>query len=109
MIPIDELRQKLRAAGIPFESNVEDREYSEYDFKRYGEAARYEINQIVYGRIDDENWKFDAIFHYGSYGSKDGRLEVWGSLVGDEPEVMEVDEAFEMIENDWREAKMEYI
>ena len=109
MIPIDTLRQKLNAAGIPFESSVEERKYSEDNFKRYGEAARYMINQIVYGRLDRENWKVDAIFHYGSYGAKDGLLEVWGSLIGDEPVVMTVDEVFEIIQKEWRETKTEYI
>ena len=106
MIEIDELRRMLTDAGIPFESYIEESKTPRFYATEYGEAGKYDRNQVIYGRCE-EGWKFDAIWHYGSYGAKEGLLETYGRLGVDgknNPRVMTAREAFEIIKADWEDA-----
>lgn len=109
---LDKLRHLLDEASIPYESIKEewDKRYS-YNGNRemYGEASRYQRNQIIYGMdvAQKNSWKFDAIWQNGSYGAKDGLIETYGYLGTDargNPCVMTAEEAFEIIKEDWRKS-----
>lgn len=109
---LDKLRHLLDEASIPYESIKEewDKRCS-YNGNRemYGEASRYQRNQIIYGMdvAQQNSWKFDAICQNGSYGAKDGLIETYGHLGTDargNPCVMTAEEAFEIIKEDWRKS-----
>ena len=62
----------------------------------------------LYGRIDDNNWLFDGVCQYGSYGAKNGMIEAYGELGHDasgNPQVMTAEEAFAIIKADWDERR----
>ena len=108
MKDIDRLRAKLDEAGIPYESYKEPLKPWEIkilsSFYVDGMEEEYSRNQIIYGRIDENTWKLDAIDQFGSYGHREGLIEVWGQLGMDsngDPLVMTADEVFEIIYNDW--------
>lgn len=111
MPEIDKLRQMLKEAEIPFESFVEDtpeelKKLRTWGIRDYGMASRYNRNQIIYGREPESEWewRFDAIWQYGSYGAKEGLIETYGALGHDEfnnPRVMTAKEAFKIIKKDW--------
>lgn len=99
--PIDELRQMLTAAGIPFESYKEGHNAFMLQYLHTTcPADQYSRNQIIYGRHGD-GWKLDAIWQYGAYGRKEGLVEIWGDMVKGEPKTVTPAEAFEMIKTDW--------
>ena len=113
---LDRLRKMLDDAHIPYESKIElmkdkkiNEEYEKFMIDEYGESGRYWWNQIIYGRYKDSgDWKFDAIFHHGSYGSESGLIETYGELGEDEhgePRVMTAEEAFEIIKNDYEKGE----
>lgn len=100
---IDKLRERLDTAGIPYESYIEMNENILQPI--VCEADRYVRNQIVYGR-DKEimGWKFDAIYQWGSFGRTENKVETYGKLGTDEdgePMVMTVEEAFNIIADDF--------
>lgn len=67
------------------------------------EASRWQRNQIIYGRYDT-GWKFDAIYHFNSWGREKNLVETYGDLGVDEggdPRVMTAEEAFSIIKADW--------
>lgn len=112
MSELDKLRQMLDEAHIPYESKVElvedkkwiDDDYKKFMLEEYGDAGDYWWNQVIYGKRALHDWKLDAIFHHGSYGSKNGLLETYGELgVGEdgEPRVLTAEEVFEIIKNDY--------
>lgn len=118
MSEIDKLRQMLKEAKIPFESIIQKMPQNMYGHRpfasEYGAAVIYDRNQVIYGRYatnpeDDgfsHDWKFDAIWQYGSYGAKEGLIETYGLLGCDEqhnPRVMTAEEAFKIIKADWKE------
>lgn len=113
MAEIDKLRLMLKEAEIPFESFVEDmpeelKKIRTWGMHDYGMAAQYDRNQIIYGRDPENihNWRFDAIWQYGSYGAAEGLIETYGQLGVDEdrnPRTMTAQEAFEIIKADWEE------
>lgn len=100
---IDKLRERLDTAGIPYESHIEINE----DILQpiVCEADRYMRNQIIYGRnTETGNWKFDAIYQFGSYGRTEGKVETYGELGTDEdgePMVMSAEEAYKIIADDF--------
>jgi len=103
MNEIDELRHMLDEANIPYESSI--KEYDDEFISYMGcEADRYLRNQIIYGRTSDTTWKLDAIWQYGSYGREEGLLETYGELGTEDgdPMVMDAEEAFRIISEDWR-------
>ena len=114
MNPIDKLRQMLTEADISFESYEEDyppmtdpRLKSFFDVA-YGEASKWQRNQIIYGRYNDNRrkfgWKIDAIYQRGSYGCTRGLLETYGTLGVDDknnPLTMTPKEVFKIISDDW--------
>ena len=105
MTPINELRQMLTAAGIPFESYMEGHNAFVLQYMHITCLAdQYSRNQIIYGRNGD-GWKIDAIFQYGSYGRKEGLLELWGDLIEGDPITATPAEAFEMIKADWEKTR----
>lgn len=83
MNELDKLRYMLMRSKIPFESYQEkfnERLYETYYRKIFTEPeAKYAQNQIIYGRLDDTHWKFDAICQKGSYGVGHGLIECYGS------------------------------
>lgn len=84
MTELELLRQMLDDAGIPYE-----------------DCSGINTNQIVYGRTK-KWWKLDAICHAGSFGYKDGLLEIWGELVGKDPQgFLMAAEVFAIIKEDY--------
>lgn len=107
MTPIDELRQMLTDAGIPFESYKEGHNSYTLKYLRVRcKADQYERNQIIYGRQKSGyGWKLDAIWQYGSYGRTEGLLELYGSMIEGDPITATPKEAFEIIKADWEKGK----
>ena len=101
---IDKLREMLDTAGIPYESYIKE---VDEDIVQHPicEADRYMRNQIIYGRdTETGHWKFDAIFHWGSFGRTENKVETYGELGVDEdgePMVMSAEEAFRIIADDF--------
>lgn len=103
MNEIDKLRKLLTDAEIPFENYIEEVKTPRFRATEYGEAGKYDRNQIIYGRTG-ASWKFDAIWQYGSFGAAEGLIETYGQLGVDEdeyPSTMTAQEAFEIIKADW--------
>lgn len=103
MNELDKLRQMLKDAGIPFEDYKEG--YNAYTLQYVHitcEADNWSRNQIIYGRSSDIWWKLDAIWQHGSYGREQGLIELWGSMIDGDPVVATAEEAFAMIQEDWR-------
>ena len=116
MNELDKLRIMLEEAEIPYENRIElntlFNKYVSIYLKVSGSAAHFSRNQIIYGRIPNtrNDWKFDGICQYGSYGADEGMIETYGSLGSDEegqPRVMTAAEAFEIIKKDYEESKNE--
>lgn len=111
MNELDKLRKMLDEAKIPYENYQELHRFPDFvppAWNLYGEAGKWERNQIVYGRnhYAPQFWKFDAIYQYGSYGCDRGFIECWGELGSDndgEPRVMTAEEAFAIIFKDYTE------
>ena len=111
MNELDKLRIMLTEAKIPYENYVEgvscyySDEAKQNFIALYGEAGKYSLNQVVYGRSKNgKTWKFDGICNKGSYGAKQGLIETYGELGVDkthEPRVMTADEAFAIISAHW--------
>ena len=117
MTEIDKLRILLTDSDIPHESIIQlmnydiyinadktkGERYKELSFEWYGEAAKYSLNQVVYGRTSRGSWMFDAIWQKGSYGAKKGLIETYGQLgqIKGEPQIMTANEAYEIIVNHW--------
>lgn len=105
MNALDKLRKMLNEAKIPYESYQEEwSDKWQYAWDK-SEGAQWQRNQIIYGRYDNKHeWKFDAIFQYGSWGREDNLVETYGDLGTDEdgnPRVMSAEEAFSIIKEDW--------
>ena len=105
MNALDRLREMLDEAKIPYESYQKEWSYKwEYDYDKR-EGAKWERNQIIYGRYDGRSWwKLDAIFQYGSWGREENCVETYGELGVDEdgdPRVMSAEEVFAIIKEDW--------
>lgn len=107
MNELDKLRAMLTKAGIPYEDVIEPMEaFSEHFVNYYGGAGRFRRNQIIYGRNPTyhNDWKFDAVWQYGSYGAAEGKIETYGTLgvdADDNPQVMNAADAFEIIKKDY--------
>ena len=102
---IDKLRDMLKCAGIPFESYIEGHNCYILQYLHVRcMADNYTRNQIIYGR-NDEGWKLDAIYQYGSYGREENKLELWGDMIEGDPITATAQEAFEMIRKDWEKTK----
>lgn len=100
MNALDNLREMLNEAKIPYESYQEEWP----DEQDKSEGAQWERNQIIYGKYSKIEWKFDAIFQYGSWGREKNLVETYGELGVDEdgnPRVMSAEEAFSIIKEDW--------
>ena len=106
-MPIDKLRDMLKAAGIPYEDRKELTPvvhipgYS--DMRQYPD--NYMLNQVIYGRKTANSWKLDAIYNFGSFGRYEGLLELWGDLIPGDPVTATPEEAFEIIKKDWEGGK----
>lgn len=78
MYELDELRDMLTKAGIPYEDEIEpmtdERLISQELKELYGEAGKWRRNQVIYGRTGHNEWKWDGIWQYGSYGAKEGLI-----------------------------------
>lgn len=104
MNALDKLREMLNEAKIPYESYQEqwpDKELIVWDGTK---GAEWQRNQIIYGRHDEHEWRFDAIFQYGSFGREKNMIETYGDLGTDEdgnPRVMSAETAFVIIKEDW--------
>lgn len=102
---IDKLRERLDTEGIPYESYKEEINEDILQHPIVCEADRYMRNQIIYGRdTETGNWKFDAIFQWGSFGRTENQVETYGELGTDEdgePMVMTAEEAFKIIADDF--------
>lgn len=103
MNEIDKLRHMLDEANIPYESIIKKFDVEHIPYMEC-EADKYRRNQIIYGRTSDTTWKLDAIWHYGSFGRKEGLIETYGELgsVEGSPMVMDAEDAFRIISEDWR-------
>ena len=105
MNAIDKLRELLDTAGIPYESHKEEINEDILQHPIVCEADRYMRNQIIYGRDPETgNWKFDAIYQWGSFGKTANQVETYGELGTDEdgePMVMSAEEAFKIIADDF--------
>lgn len=114
MNELDKLRAMLDAENIPYESIVEKWADNEWFSKvadsmkkvmpMYGEAGQYIRNQIIYGQTGKNEWKFDGICQYGSYGAAEGLIETYGQLGWDKehnPRVLTAQEAFDIIKGDY--------
>lgn len=67
------------------------------------EKGLFERNQICYpDTYQNENCKFDCIWHMWSYGEGE-EVETYGELgsVDGEPDIMTINKAFEIIKTDW--------
>lgn len=106
MDPVKKLDEMLTEAGIPHEYYVEkyrDAERPQGTARMiFCEADEYSLNQVVYGRYDDDLWKISAIWQRGSYGRVGHLLEVYGTMTGTSPRVHTTEEVFRMIEADWK-------
>lgn len=104
MNALDKLRELLDEVNIPYESYQEEWPDKWQSALLKNEGTQWKRNQIIYGRNDQDGWKFDAIFQYGSWGREDNLLETYGELSVDEdgnPKVMSAEEAFSIIKEDW--------
>ncbi len=112
MNALDRLRKMLNEAKIPYESYQEkwpDGLQLLYGWDK-GEGAQWQRNQIVYGRNNQDGWKFDAIFQYGSWGREKNLVETYGELGVDQdgnPRVMSAETAFYIIKKDWNKMNKE--
>ena len=90
--PLTELRRLLNEAGIPYEDNSELLSASVMDRVWY---------------VRDRNVICSAIWGVGSYGYKDGLIEIMGLLTEEERERDDVvgyltpEEVFRRIKRDW--------
>ena len=90
--PLTELRRLLNEAGIPYEDHPEP-------------LALSVMDRVWYVR--DKNVICSAIWGYGSYGYKDGLIEIMGLLTEEERERDDVvgyltpEEVFRRIKRDW--------
>lgn len=90
--PIDELRNRLDEASIPYEN-----------------MDRYGMSHIHYP--SDNHFICSAIWGEGSYGYENGLIEIMGLLTPKEEEYdnvvgdLTVDEVFNRIKNDWEKRK----
>lgn len=109
MTPIDELRKVLTDAGIPFENRIERWKdpivHAMFRPLCRGEADKYQLNQVIYGRYGEADWKLDAVWHYGTYGRYEGLLELWGDMIEGDPITATVEETFQMIKADWEKER----
>lgn len=114
MNELDKLREMLDKAGIPYE-NLQV-EYalgteSANEARRYGDAGRWKVNQVVYGRVSDRSWLWDGVFQAGSYGAARGMIESFGKLGRDvktkAPRIVDAKEAFEIIKADYERRKID--
>lgn len=107
MTELDKLRNMLDKAKIPYESIQDDRmDVSDADVEMYGEVAKWERNQVIYGGSKSMAWYWDGICQYGSYGAGLGMIETYGYIGWDKnhaPQVMTAKEAFDVIAADWKE------
>lgn len=111
MNELDKLRDMLNNEHIPYESfkDLYNPEEIDYNCEYYNNCGKYKRNQIIYGRYDNYNWKFDGICQLGSYGYNKGLIESYGELGADiynRPMVLKAEEAFDIIANDWYKMKM---
>lgn len=105
MNELDKLRKMLDEAFIPYESYCETHEdmkkkYPDWVMPMVGcDADRYFRNQIVYGRIDNAHWLFDAIFTNDSFGRFANLIETYGEYGQQDnfPMIMSAEEAFAII------------
>lgn len=110
---LDRLRYMLDAMNIPYENYKEkwNPKIIEVDPEFYSGNNRFRRNQIIYGRKDN-NWKIDGICQMGSYGAVEGLIETYGTLGVDaegDPLVLNADEVFQIIAEDWKEGKNDSI
>lgn len=70
MSELDKLEKYLRENGYKVE-RIDDDALKDYDLDRH--------QVIVFN--EDGNRKWDAVCHFGSYGYKEGLLEVYGETV----------------------------
>jgi len=71
---LDKLEAYLKENGIPYERRDEEGQYIELV-----DAYVNDRHQICVPKFG-EGYEWDAICHYGSYGYKQGLLEVYGAL-----------------------------
>ena len=105
MNELDKLRKMLDDAKIPYKSYQKTWDGDTHSLhNRFGEAGKYERNQVIYGKYGRGKWKIDGICQYGSFGAAKGLIETYGELGTDEdgePMVMTAKEMFEIIKEDW--------
>ena len=95
---LNRLEEYLKSKGIPYERK--DQEDVFIDGCPYCKT-QLERHQIVVP--NKENYEWDAICHYGSYGAEEGLLEIMGTIVrpnaGDSVEgYLTADDVIERIE-----------
>lgn len=84
MSELDKLVEYLKKKHISYKRVDEVGEIRFCDGEIYN-PERHQV--IVYGDGFERSW--DAICHYGSYGYKEGLLEVMGSIVTDNEDTVE--------------------
>lgn len=95
MNELDKLEQYLKENNIPYERFDEVTNTSKLN--------RHQI--IVYGDSYKTNRLWDAICHYGSYGYKEGLIEIMGNIVDIDDDVEGCLTANEIIKRLEREIK----
>ena len=112
---LDRLRYLLNDAKIPYEDikeEVPERERMLYPDYFELHNNKYRRNQIIYGRMEDGNWKLDGICQLGSYGCAQGLIETYGEQGTDaegDPLVLTADEVFQIIKEDWERSNDGFI
>lgn len=77
MSEIDKLEVYLKERGIPY---VRKNKSAMFPYPDY----LFDWNQIVVPSDKREEYEWDAICHYGSYGYEKGLIEIMGSIVDEE-------------------------
>lgn len=113
MNELDKLREMLDKAEIPYEDiQIEHIPGTELanEAWRYGDAGRWKVNQVIYGRINNRTWLWDGVCQAGSWGAAGGMIESFGKLGRDArtkaPRVVDAKEAFETIKADYERRKL---
>ena len=73
---LNRLEEYLKSKGIPYERKDQEDEFLEgHPYCR----TQFERHQIIVP--NKENYEWDVICQYGSYGAEEGLLEIMGTIV----------------------------
>ena len=88
MTELDKLEKLLKERGIEYERLDQDEIYHQFKNEASGETVRVPMQMDLHEIFvpSREKCEWDAICQKGSYGYKDGLLEIYGSIVPEENE-----------------------